>query len=231
MTLGSRLLALDLASASPEPSAISKHQIACTYLTNTLPLSALRHLAFQSLRNGCKVSASSADAEPAQSIINLDEFIAGLAGTSVVEDVLWESFPAVKAIFADYNSTTKLLCDLVRWVFLKQPAFSHVGEDKKKASPDSLQAWHECCEKRVPALVAEPAILENIKKLLMEPVKFELRMVESAGLDAVAPIVSQCVQNLLGAGLSREVYDDVMLKIPQKHKLRNLVEAFGQAGG
>ena len=113
---------------------------------------------------------------------------------------------------------------------LEAAGFQPCWGRQEKTSPDNLHAWYECCEKRVPALVSEPVVLENTKKLLMEPVKFELSIMESAGLDSVAPVVNQCLQNLLGAGLSREVYDDVMLKIPQKHKLRKVVEAFFQAG-
>ena len=57
----------------------------------------------------------------------------------------------------------------------------------------------------------------------------ELKALFSAGLDSVAPVVQQLLGGLLGAGLSKGVSDDLMMKVPSQHPLRALVQTFAEA--
>ena len=121
-----------------------------------------------------------------------------------------------------------MLASMMRFVFMKQPAFSQVSVGKDKVLPETMQDWTEKARKHAKTWVSEPALLEAIEHWLVKPLQAELQLLYSAGLSSVAPIVDQYVQGALACGLTR-VHDDVLLKVPQQHPLRGLVESFLQA--
>ena len=186
----------------------------------------LRQLAFECLTNDCKIAASK-EAEPG--IVNVDDFLAGLSATALISDDLWASIPSAAAQVKSFKDMTESLSSLLRWIFAKQPAFSHVCEEQRKASATQLAAWDESLRSQVLQHFTEPKLLESIEKFLLTPVKKELAVMRSAGLDGVPPIVDMYTENLLSAGLGPSLLEEVLVKIPQQHKLRALVEAFGQA--
>ena len=206
----------------------------CNHLHLTQPAPAMpRTTVFQALRNKCLLPVQSEDSQNAgaAAIINLDEVIASLTSTALVEHELWaSSLPAVKALMEEYKSTASMLSGIMRFVFLKQPAFCHVSSDKDKVPPETLHEWRESVAKKMMNWISDPGMLQDVSDLLIEPIKTELEMLYSAGLDSVAPVVEQLLGGLLGAGLSKGVFEDLMQKVPLEHPLRALVKTFGEAG-
>ncbi|CAE7318730.1 unnamed protein product [Symbiodinium sp. CCMP2592] len=163
-----------------------------------------------------------------QSIINLDDFLAGLTAASLAENKVLQSIPAVAAMIADFASAVESVSQLLRWVFLREPAFSQVASKQEHVSPEALQVWADAAESRLSSLVEDPQVLLRVQTKLVSPVKLELARLYSAGLDSVAPIVDQLTGNMLGAGLTKGLYEDLMIKIPSNHKLAKLVDAFAK---
>ena len=195
-------------------------------------------MGFDALKNNCMVKlpqpadadvSASGPVESGAAIINLDEFLSGFSAVAFVENKLWQSLPAVQALIADYSTATSMLASMMRFVFMKQPAFSQVSAGKDKVLPETMQDWTEKARKHAKTWVSEPALLEAIEHWLVKPLQAELQLLYSAGLSSVAPIVDPHVQGALACGLTRGVHDDVLLKVPQQHPLRGLVESFLQA--
>ena len=160
-------------------------------------------------------------------IINLDSFLSGLSATGLVEHPFWASIPAVEAMVKDFKRVASTASGLLRFTFGKQAAFSQVAQEAIPA--EVLQSYADNAETDISNWVDDPEILGDVKAWLLEPVRAELRQQFSSGLDSVGPVVEQFQQNLLSAGLSNGVRADLMLKIPQKHPLRKLVESFAEA--
>ena len=193
-------------------------------------------MGFDALKNQCLVKVpQQADADASASgpvgtaIINLDEFLNGFAAVAFIENKLWQSLPAVQALIADYSTATSTLASMMRFVFMKQQAFSQVSGGKDAVLPETMQQWAENARKHARTWVSDPALLEAVEHWLLKPIQAELQLLYSAGLKCVPPVVDQYVQGALACGLSRGVYDDILLKVPQQHPLRGLVESFLEA--
>ena len=189
------------------------------------------------MRNNCRVSIASADegvtgsdvsTAATSAIINLDEFCTGLSASAFVKHDLWQSIPQAKAAMKNYQAMSCMLQDALRFVFLQQAAFSQVA--KQGVLPEKLQQWLDCLPDLLKEWVPKEVLEGDVKDVLLKPVEMELRTLYSSGLDGVAPLVEQCVQQLLGAGLSAKVRQQLLQRIPEKHPLKPLVDVYTQAG-
>ena len=138
-------------------------------------------------------------------------------------------FADLRSMIQDYQKAVSVFAGIIRFVFLKQPAFSHVLSDKDKVSPETLQVWKDSAGEKLEDWVADANIRKDVESCLIQPLAVELKALFSAGLDSVAPVVQQLLGGLLGAGLSKGVSDDLMMKVPSQHPLRALVQTFAEA--
>ncbi|CAJ1461471.1 unnamed protein product [Effrenium voratum] len=186
----------------------------------TVSLTAVsRNAVAYALEHNCQIES---DGE--MSIINLDDVENGLRATSCVEHPAWAFVPGDLPWRDEYRALSKILVEVSRFSLHRQPSFQHVPPIAVEAP--ALHAWSTEMMPKLERWVSASGLLEKTEKLLLQPVRAELASLFSVGLESVAPVVSQCVQSLLGAGLSSNMAAELLSRVPKTHKLRDLVTAF-----
>ena len=161
-------------------------------------------------------------------LINLDETLLSLKATAFVQHKVWARLAAAAADeVAKFKAASEIAADVAKHVFYKHKAFSHLPAGPA-ATPETLQKWSDSGFALVSPYVPE-AVAESFKGNFLVPVRHELEGLFSKGLDSVAPIAWKCFKGLLGAGLSKQVRDQTLQRIPTSHNLKPVVDLFLQA--
>ena len=160
-------------------------------------------------------------------LINLDEILLSFKATAFVSLKVWDKLPSAAAAVKQYKEASELAANVAQYVFQKHAAFSQMPSGGKAVEPETLHKWKVSGFTLVQPYVPEE-VAKGFETMFVAVVEAELATVFSKGLDSVAPIVSKCVKGLLGAGLSRQIREETMQRIPASHRLKDLVDLFLQ---
>ena len=163
----------------------------------------------------------------ASGLINLDEILLSFKATAFVSLKVWDKLPSAAAAVKQYKEASELAANVAQYVFQKHAAFSQMPSGGKAVEPETLHKWKVSGFTLVQPYVPEE-VAKGFETMFVAVVEAELATVFSKGLDSVAPIVSKCVKGLLGAGLSRQIREETMQRIPASHRLKDLVDLFLQ---
>ncbi|CAK9084808.1 Uncharacterized protein SCF082_LOCUS40216 [Durusdinium trenchii] len=158
-------------------------------------------------------------------LINLDEILLSFKATAFVSLKVWDKLPSAAAAVKQYKEASELAANVAQYVFQKHAAFSQMPSGGKAVEPETLHKWKVSGFTLVQPYVPEE-VAKRFETMFVAVVEAELATVFSKGLDSVAPIVSKCVKGLLGAGLSRQIREETMQRIPASHRLKDLVDLF-----
>ena len=71
-------------------------------------------------------------------------------------------FADLRSMIQDYQKAVSVFSGIIRFVFLRQPAFSHVLSDKDKVSPETLQVWKDSAGEKLEDWVADANIRKDV---------------------------------------------------------------------
>ena len=151
---------------------------ACSALRNSclvkVPASQPRQEGSAAQDSGANQPQESQEAQAGQAIINLDEYFLGLSATALAEHPLWAStssvFADLRVMIEKNRKAVSVFSGIIRFVFLKQPAFSHVLSDKDdKVSPETLQVWKDSANEKLKDWVGDANICKDVESCLIKP--------------------------------------------------------------
>ena len=162
-------------------------------------------------------------------LINVEETLAGLRHTALVDHAFWATSSAsgqVAALLQDYKSVAQL--SSMKYVLLENASFKNHAKEPVGAS--ELKVWVE----KLPADLRgwlPTTLAEKVQARFLHVCQSQLSAQCTAGIAGIASVAQDCAVKGGSQGFTQERAQKLLAHIPKTHPLQPLVASFAEAGG
>lgn len=164
-------------------------------------------------------------------LINVEETLAGLRRTALVDHAFWATSSAsgqVAALLQDYKSVAQKLSSMMKYVLLENASFKNHAKEPVGAS--ELKVWVE----KLPADLRgwlPTTLAEKVQARFLHVCQSQLSAQCTAGIAGIASVAQDCAVKGGSQGFTQERAQKLLAHIPKTHPLQPLVASFAEAGG